>query len=85
MGCGWNPVCHAKKAASKTWDWLTGYGDLGWIRAILLIIIVVADIAIIVFLILGLLVLVQVAMVVLAVGFFFLVVYRIVTRKSTKP
>ena len=85
MGCGWNPVCHTKKAASKAWDWLTGDGPAGWIRAILVLIIIFAAIAIVVFLIPALTLWVQVAMVVLAVAFFFLVVYGIATKKSTKP
>ena len=85
MGCGWNPICHAKKAASKAWDWLTGDGPAGWIRAILVLIIIFAAIAIVLFLIPALALWVQVAVVVLAVAFFFLVVYGIATKKSVKP
>ena len=84
MGSGWNPICHAKKAASKAWDWLTGDGPAGWVRAILLIVIILAAIAIFVLLILTLSFLVQVSMVVLAVAFLFLVVYGIATKKSVK-
>lgn len=82
LGDAWDAVTGA---ASDAWDWLTGDGAWGWLRALLIMIIIGAVIAGIILLIIGLSFWVEVAMVVIAVAFFFLVVYGIVTRKKTKP
>lgn len=85
MGCGWNPICHVKNAAESAWDWLTGDGAWGWIRAFLIMVSIGAALAGLVFIAIGATLFFEIAISILAVAAFFLFIYSIATRKKTNP
>ena len=79
LGDAWDAV---KGAASSTWDWLTGDGAWGWIRALLIIATIAAALAGLAFIIFGATLLFEIAIVVLGIAALFLFIYSIVTRKK---